>query len=84
MRETKNEVNRAMAMVRVSGMGNADDEKHGQKNDDRGDRRREDGHGDLAGGVHDGIPPVPIDVQMALNVFLFDDGVIDQASDAER
>ncbi len=53
-----------------------DDEKHGQEDDDGGDRGGEDRHGDFAGGVDDGVPPVPVDVQMALNVLQFDDGIV--------
>ncbi len=60
------------------------DEKHGQEDDDGRDRRGEDRHGHFAGGVDDGIPAVPVDVQMTLNVFQFHDGVVHQPADAQR
>ncbi|CAE6698544.1 hypothetical protein NSPZN2_10593 [Nitrospira defluvii] len=61
-----------------------DDKKHRQKDDDGGDRGGEDRHGDLARGVDDGVPAVPVDVQMALNVFELDDRVVYQPPDTQR
>ena len=58
--------------------------KIGKEHHNRGDRRRENRHGYFAGGIQIASHRSADRVQVTLNIFQFDDRIIDQTADAER
>jgi len=55
----------------------------GEKHDYGGERRDQNGHGDFLGGQKNGLFAGLFVREMAVDVFKFDDGIIDQPADAE-
>jgi hypothetical protein len=58
-------------------------EEHGHEDDADGERGDEGGNGDLGGAVEDGLLDLLAGLEIAVDVFDFDGGVVDQDADGE-
>src|SRR5712692_1332383 len=65
-------------------LSHAGKKKHGNEDDANAERRNKSGHGDLLRAVEDGLDGFLAHGQVAVDVFDFNGGVIDEDADSER